>query len=302
MLLLIGLYVLLPQFGQFRSSWHLLSHPDAAWVAAAIGLTGLTYAAAAATYGFLAFKPLVYVQTLLVQGAAMFVNRLLPGGVGALGTNYAYLRQRRHTAAQATTTVAVNNLLGAVGHSVIVVIALALSSGHVEIAPPGHGQIWATAAKLAVAVVALAVALGLVFGRRRLWRFMVVVRKDMFSYRRRPWRLAGALASSMFLTLCNVLCLTACALALGVHLPFIVLLLIFSLGIGAGTATPTPGGLGGFEAGLAAGLIAYHVAGPAALAVALLYRLVSYWLLLPAGALALVICQKKRLFLEPDKL
>lgn len=295
-LLLIALYVLLPQFGQFRSSWHLLSHPYAGWTVAAICLTVLTYTAAAATYGFLAFKPLAYSQTLLVQLAAMFVNRLLPGGLGALGANYAYLRRRRHTAAQATTTVAVNNLIGLIGHSLLVVVALALSTGRIMAGPPGHGQVWVTAAKLTVVVAALIVAFGLVFGRRRLWRFMVTVRKDVLSYRQRPWRLAAALGSSMFLTLSNVLCLAACALAMGVHLPLVILLLIFSLGIGAGTATPTPGGLGGFEAGLTAGFIAYQVAGPAALATALLYRLVSYWLPLPAGALALTVCQKKRLF------
>lgn len=297
-LLLVGLYVLLPQFGQFRSSWHLLSRPDAAWTVAAVGLTSFTYVAAATTYVFLAFKPLVYGQTLLVQLAAMFINRLLPGGLGALGANYAYLRQRRHTAAQATTTVAVNNLLGFIGHSLLVAVALALSASRVMAGPPGHGQAWVTAAKLIVAAAALIVVLGLVFGRRRLWRFLATVQKDMLSYRQRPWALAGALGSSIFLTLGNVLCLAACALALGVHLPFVILLLIFSLGIGAGTATPTPGGLGGFEAGLTAGFIAYHVAGPPALATALLYRLVSYWLLLPAGALALAVCQKQRLFLD----
>jgi uncharacterized membrane protein YbhN (UPF0104 family) len=296
--LLAGLYVLLPQFGQFRSSWHLLSHPDAVWTATAIGLTVLTYAAAAATYGLLAFKPLAYGQTLLVELAAMFINRLLPGGLGALGANYAYLRRNNHSAAQAAGTVAANNLFGVIGHGALVATALALSAGHVMASPPGHSRVLVTVIKIAAGVTVLAVVLGLVFGRHRLRQFAVTIRRDVLSYRQRPWRLVGALTSSIALTLCNVLCLACCGLALGVHLPFIAVLLIFSLGIGAGTATPTPGGLGGFEAGLTAGLIAYHVASPAALATALLYRLVSYWLLLPAGALALVVCQKKRLFLD----
>jgi uncharacterized membrane protein YbhN (UPF0104 family) len=294
--LLAGLYVLLPQFGQFRSSWHLLSHPDPLWTAVAIGLTLLTYAAAAVTYGLLAFKPLAYGQTLLVQLAAMFINRLLPAGLGALGANYAYLRQRHHNPAQAAGTVAVNNLLGVIGHGAMVAVALVLSVGHIMVNPPGHGQVLATVVKITAGVTVLAAVLGLIFGRRRLRRFAITIRRDVLSYRQRPWQLVGALTSSISLTLYNVLCLTSCALALGVHLPFVVVLLIFSLGIGAGTATPTPGGLGGFEAGLTAGLIAYHVASPAALAIALLYRLVSYWLLLPAGGLALVVCQKKQLF------
>lgn len=297
-ILLAGLYVLLPQFGQFRSSWHLLSHPDPLWTTLAVAMTSLTYAAAAITYGLLAFRPLVYGQTLLVQLAAMFINRLLPGGLGALGANYAYLRQRQHNRAQATSLVAINNLLGFGGHGLLVAVAVAFSAGHVMISPPGHGHVLGSAAKLATALVVLGVILSLIFGWHRVRQLILLIWRDVLIYRRRPWRLPAALVSSMALTLSNVLCLTACAVAVGVHLPFVVLLLIFSLGIGAGTVTPTPGGLGGFEAGLTAGLIAYHVASPAALATALLYRLVSYWILLPTGALALVVCQKKRLFLD----
>jgi uncharacterized protein (TIRG00374 family) len=99
----------------------------------------------------------------------------------------------------------------------------------------------------------------------------------------------------MTLTLFNVLCLLCCLSALGIHLPFVIVLLVFSFGVGAGAATPTPGGLGGFEAGLTAGFVAYHVGSSSALAAALLYRLISYWLPLIFGAVAFTICQKQKL-------
>jgi undecaprenyl-diphosphatase len=293
-ILLVALYVLLPQFGNFRSSWHLLSRPLPYWTAAAIGLGALTYLAAAATYCLLAFRPLRYGQVVLVQLAAMFINRLLPGGIGALGANYAYLRRAGHSTSQAGGVVAINNLLGALGHGLLVAGALAVFPGSMAV-PPGHSWSEASIAKLALGLTILLTFLALVFGRRKFTAKAAEVRVQLLSYHHRPWRLPAALASSMLLTLCNVFCLACCALALGVHLPFLAILLIFSLGIGAGTATPTPGGLGGFEAALAAGFIAYHVASPAALAVALLYRLVSYWLPLPAGATALIICQKRQL-------
>jgi len=85
-------------------------------------------------------------------------------------------------------------------------------------------------------------------------------------------------------------------LALGVHLPFIVVVLIFSFGLSTGTVTPTPGGLGGFEAGLTAGFVAYHVGSASALAIALLFRLISYWLMLAIGALAFTVSERKHLF------
>jgi uncharacterized membrane protein YbhN (UPF0104 family) len=293
-LLVLSLYVLVPQFGSFHSSWHILRHPMAGWTIAAIGLTAATYAASALTYCLLALRPLKYGQTALVQLAAMFINRLLPGGIGALGTNYAYLRRKRHSNVQAASVVAINNLLGALGHVIIVAFALLFMMRPTTYVPDyGHNSgIWLRG------FIVLAISLGilaLALGRQKLKSRLSELRRQLLIYNRRRWHVLAALLSSIVLTLANVLCLMSCALALGVHLSFTVNLLVFTFGIGAGTATPTPGGLGGFEAGLAAGFIAYHVASPVALAAALLYRLVSYWLPLGFGAVAFIVCQRRKL-------
>lgn len=294
-LLAVALYVLVPQFGDFRASWQLLRRPAPGWTAAAIGLTAVTYLAAAGTYCFLAFQSLAYGKTILVELAATFVNRLLPGGLGALGTNYAYLRRRHHSGTQAATIVGINNLLGLLGHGLILAIALVIMPGHLPAAMHGRNHATRMIIELLVGIGLVTIAAALVFGRSRFAKVVAELRHQVLSYQRRPWRLAAALTTSMLLTLSNVLSLWCCALALGVHLSFTLLLLIFSFGLGTGTATPTPGGLGGFEAGLTAGFIAYHVPGSTALAIALLYRLISYWLPLLAGAPALVISQKRRL-------
>ncbi|HMH31357.1 MAG TPA: flippase-like domain-containing protein [Methylomirabilota bacterium] len=292
LVLAVGLYVLVPQFGDFKSSLHLLRHPDVGWLLTAVALTALTYLAAAATYCLLAFKPLSYFRTLLVQFAAMFINRLLPGGLGALGANYLYLKHSKHTSAQAASVVAVNNVLGIMGHALLLLVSILLFSSP-NLPTALHGR-FGGATVLYVAAGALIVAIaGFVFGKQKFIEAINEFGAQLWTYRHRPGRLLAALASSALLTLFNVLALSCCALALGVHLPFVTILLIFSLGVGAGTATPTPGGLGGFEAGLAAGFIGYGVGGSSALAVALLYRLVSYWLALAAGALAFFITQRR---------
>ncbi|MEK7594941.1 MAG: lysylphosphatidylglycerol synthase transmembrane domain-containing protein [Patescibacteria group bacterium] len=296
LLLVIGLYVIVPQFGEFKSSWHLLSKPQPVWVLLAVLLTMLTYFAGAMTYVLLAFKRLRYVQVVLVQLAAMFVNRLLPSGIGALGANYLYLRHAKHTSTQAGSMVAINNLLGVLGHGLLVALTLLLYSGVTSLAISNNDFV-GSVAKVLIVVGVLAVIMLVIFGRKKFVSTLADLRKQLLTYRRRPWRLPAALLSSVVLTLFNVLCLVSCALALGVHLPFAVILLIFSFGVGAGAVTPTPGGLGGFEAGLAAGFVAYHVASPTALAVALLYRLISYWMPLVIGALAFIVCQQKQLFL-----
>jgi len=55
----------------------------------------------------------------------------------------------------------------------------------------------------------------------------------------------------------------------------------------------TPGGLGFVEAGLTATLIAAGVAGSDALLATLAYRVVSYWLPLPAGLGASVLFRRR---------
>jgi uncharacterized membrane protein YbhN (UPF0104 family) len=291
-----AVYVLLPQLGDFRSSWGLLEEADAGLAALAILCTASTFAAGAGTYCFLAFRRLSYPRTLLVQMAATFVNRLLPAGIGALGANYLYLRHERHTAAQAVTVAGMNNLVGLVGHALVAASILLAYAGN-ELAPSGwHGPDPSSIARWGLLVGLVLLVAAAVLGRGRLSRTLKGVRKQLMSYSRRPSHVAGALSTSLALTLANISSLFFCAMALDIHLPFATIMLIFTLGLGAGSAVPTPGGLGGFEAGLAAGFVGYGIDPATALAAALLYRLVSYWLPLVAGAGAFVAGGRRGLF------
>ena len=289
----LAIYTVVPRIGDFRSSRHLLEHLDYGWAVAAVVFTALTYLAGAATYSLLAFKRLRYWRTVIVQLAAMFVNRLLPGGVGALGANYLYLRRQKHSGLQAASIVTLNNLLGVVGHNLLLV-GFFVVSGHLPPAP-GHSSQSLTMliTWLVVGLAALAIIL-IVVGRKRLRHLVASLRTQLAYYKRRPGRLVAALVSSAALTMANVLCLACCALAVGVHLPIAAAILILTLGVSASTAVPTPGGLGSFEAGLVAGLVAYGVDSGTALAVALLYRLISYWLAVLVGGMAFVFVQRRQ--------
>ncbi|HYH36437.1 MAG TPA: flippase-like domain-containing protein [Candidatus Saccharimonadales bacterium] len=292
----IAVYVLLPQLGDFRTSWQLLRHPEAPITAAAVLLTAGTYIAGAGTYCFLAFRPLSFGRTLLVQFAAMFVNRLLPAGIGAVGANYLYLRHAKHTASQAVSVVALNNLLGLVGHALLLLAAISFFSDDSFTLFSEHAASWSHMVEFVVVAIAALIILSLVFGRHKMKKAWQDIRIQLSGYQRRPLSLAGALCTSVTLTLCNMLALFCCLLALGVSLPFTAVLMVFTFGVSVGAAVPTPGGLGGFEAGLAAGFVAYGVDPASALAAALLYRLISYWLPLLGGALAFIISQKYKLF------
>jgi len=293
--ILLTLYVILPQLGSFRASKAQLAHIRLEYVVLAVIAMGLTYTAAAGTYGFLALNRLKYRDTVLVQMASNFVNRLLPAGIGALGANYAYLRRSKHSSSQAVTVVSINNILGIIGHLAIVALAVGFFRKQLQTVQLGHVRHelrWLVAGL----IIVLLLVLFLARPHGRLRQISHEISEQIGHYRRRPERLLGALLTSMTLTLCNVLSLWYCAQALHAHLSFVTILLIFSLGVGVGTVTPSPGGLGGVEAGLVAGFVAYHLTGAQALAVALLYRLITYWLPLIVGAFVFVLCVRRELF------
>jgi len=116
-----GFYFLLPKFGNFHDSLALWHHVTWPWLGVALIALAATYAAAAAVYVLLALQPLRYFRTYMVQLASMFANRLLPAGIGAISVNYAYLRRNHHTKTQASAVVTSNNLLGFVGHMLLLV-------------------------------------------------------------------------------------------------------------------------------------------------------------------------------------
>lgn len=81
----------------------------------------------------------------------------------------------------------------------------------------------------------------------------------------------------------DCLCLAAAITATGSHPPWRGLFLAYAAGMAAGGIGLTPGGLGVIEAALAAGLVAIGVTGHHALAAVLLYRLISFWLVMAGG-------------------
>lgn len=59
------------------------------------------------------------------------------------------------------------------------------------------------------------------------------------------------------------------------------------------SATPTPGGLGALEAALITGMTALGAAAGPVTSAVLVYRLISFWLNIPVGAVALQIVQRR---------
>jgi uncharacterized protein (TIRG00374 family) len=81
----------------------------------------------------------------------------------------------------------------------------------------------------------------------------------------------------------DIACLAFAIKAVGLPVPWTVLILAWSAGVSAASFNLTPGGLGVTEAALAAALVAGHLPAAHAMAAVLVYRLISFWLVLLVG-------------------
>lgn len=98
-----------------------------------------------------------------------------------------------------------------------------------------------------------------------------------------PWGWAETFGLALANWLYDAVCLVACIEALGVPVPWRGLLVIYGLTQVSISLPITPGGIGVVEGAMAALLIGYGTRPTYALAVVLLYRIVSFWGLVPVG-------------------
>jgi len=106
------------------------------------------------------------------------------------------------------------------------------------------------------------------------------------------WALASGAALVNWLTDVGVLAVSI--LAVGAAVPWRDLLLVYAAGVTAKSLAVTPGGLAITEGALSVSLVASGVRTSQALAAAVLYRLVSFWLVAVAGWLTLLVLRVRK--------
>jgi uncharacterized protein (TIRG00374 family) len=98
---------------------------------------------------------------------------------------------------------------------------------------------------------------------------------------RPDWAVAAGFAMANWLL--DVVCLIVAFLAVGANVPWRALFLAYAAAQLATNLPITPGGLGVVEGSLTIALVAYGGGQAETVAAVLLYRLISFWALLPAG-------------------
>jgi uncharacterized protein (TIRG00374 family) len=106
-------------------------------------------------------------------------------------------------------------------------------------------------------------------------------------------RLLYASSSAVARWLFDLIALVTAVIAVGSDARFSLVLLAYVASQLLAQIPITPGGIGVVEAGLAATLALAGVSGGDAAVVTLAYRLVSYWLMLPAGLIAWIVHRRR---------
>lgn len=254
-------------------------------------LVALTFVMAAFSYSFLAFRTLRLRELLIVELAAAGINRIVPSGLGGLGVHGLYLHKHKHSIAQATTTVSINNLLGLVVHLGLLVLLMAIGKPRWFHLGWSIEQRWIL---LGICLVLCGAALVWLL-RVRCLRFARNLLHSLSYYRRQPRRVLYASISLLAMTLTNLLILHLAARSFGIWIDVPTLFAVYTLGVLIGAAVPTPGGLAGVEAGLAGGFLACGIDEATAIAIALAFRIATYWLPVLPGLAVFVYCRNQKI-------
>jgi hypothetical protein len=99
-------------------------------------------------------------------------------------------------------------------------------------------------------------------------------------------RLAETVVASLLNWLADCGCLVAAILAVSGHVPWSGILVIYGMTQIAENLPITPGGIGVVESTLSLMLVAYGMSMDTAVAAVLLYRIISFWILVALGWLA----------------
>lgn len=289
-MVIVVTYLLVQQRNSIGTAVTTLRHAYWPFVVVAWGIWAVSILSSAGVYAVLARRKLRLGRTSVVQLATGFTNRLAPAGAGGIALNVRYLMKNGYKQIEATALSLLNNLLGFVAN-MLVLFAIVLT---VDVDVPSlHVFHPSSVIEVAVGILFVICAVGVYVLRRSIAKRVRTILRRILSIRPTLAGVAGGLLLSVVTTAAYSSCLLVMGLSLNVHISFADAVVIMSFGVAIATVTPTPGGIGGAETALVAGLIAVGVSNHQALALALVYRLFTYWLPIVPGFVALEQARQK---------
>ena len=229
---------------------------------------------------------LQFLPTLESRLASSFANRVTPARSGGVALNVRFLQKQGVETGAALQSVGLTAVAGLVVHLLFLLVTTRIGVlDHDLDTELSHSAL------TAVVLGAAAVVGGSLF-LIPSWR-SAVLRTLMPAVRRaggglrdiagRPLRLFQLLVGSIVVTAAYMCALVFSTWAVGGTDDFLPIAVVFLVATIAAAPAPTPGGLGVVELALVAGLVIFGTPVAIALPAVFLYRLITFWLPVPAG-------------------
>jgi len=271
-----------------------LATSDWRWSVVAFALGLITFVGAG--LAFVAFSPvkLPLLSATLVHAVGSFVALAAPAGIGSAALNLRMLTRRGVTTSLAVATVALVQVSQfVVTIALLLILSVASGTNDALRFTPSAGTL------IAIGVIAGVVTSSLLVPAVRQW----VVRHSLPTVRQiwprlievvgQPGKVALAISGNIVMTMGYVLAFAASLAAFGQQMPLVQVALVYLVGNAAGAVVPTPGGIGTIEFALIGGLTASGLNPGVAASIAILFRVVTFWLPIPIGWVALHYLQRK---------
>jgi len=289
----IASYVLIPQMADASGFFDEVRNADLGWTALAVVASALTYfGAGLGMVGAVPMRlPLLSVMT--AQLASSFSNRVSPAKVGGMATNVRFLQKQNITLPVAASAVGLNTIAGLIIHVSLLVLFGLVASRTVDLPLPDART---TGVVVVVLILLSGVLMLLPLGRKLLTTYLLPALRTgaaaMVAIAKTPTKLLALMTGSLIVTVSYTFAMIASLNAFGADLPVATAAAVYLAGSAVASAAPTPGGVGATEAALIAGYTAAGVEASVALAAVLLFRLITFWLPILPGWLALVRLQR----------
>ena len=292
-MLAVAVYVFLPQLADLPRMIDAIRGADPLLAAAAVAASIATYIGVALALSGSIPAPVRFVHSLLAAVAASFAGAVAPPGVAQIGLNVRFAQRQGLPPPAAVSAAAAKEVAMVAVHVVLLILVaiLAGSSGALqdELAKLPDWQTVAIGAAVVLALIAVAAAIP---RTRRLVTASVLpaVRHSVTSLSELaadPIRMLVLFSGALILQVGYISALYFSVRALGGEVALVTVALLYLTVGSAATIAPTPGGVGAVEAVLLAALTGVGMAAAPALAAVFLYRLVTFWVPIPVGGLAM---------------
>lgn len=299
---LVAAYLLAVELARASLSMVLRS-ADWRWGLVALLLEGVTFIGATVSLqGFVAGR-LSFMRTMFAQLAGSFVRLVTPAAVGGAALNIRYLQRSKKSAAVAAASVGVWQAAAFVLHILLLAVFVAITgTGNEPTLRPPSWSYFVLAGLGVLALVVLAIPASRRLIRVRAAPMLGQVLPRLLEVAQQPRKLAQGIGGALLLSAAYILCLAACVAAFGRSVPIASIAVVYLTGSAFGSIMPTPGGLGAVELALTAGLTAAGLPSAVAGSSVLLFRLLTFWLPVPAGWVALNYLERHEALLAVSEL